>query len=129
MIPYVPTVLASTLVLFLGIELTVEAVWESTKTHQSTEWLVIMATLVACTFLGYAIGFGVGVGAATLVYLFWGIRDTVSHLPAPFTVDELLTGVLESSIGRSRSGKRLFNVPSQLPTIIRSPKPTSDYGP
>jgi len=76
-IPYVPTVLASTLVLFLGIELTSEAVWESAKTLTFTEWLVVVVTLNACAFLGFAPGFGVGVGAATVVYLFWGFLDTV----------------------------------------------------
>ena len=77
MISYVPTVLASTLVLFLGIELTLEAVWESAKTLQFIEWLVVITTLIACTFLGYAIGFGVGIGAAIVAYLFLGVRDTV----------------------------------------------------
>lgn len=71
--------LASTLVLFLGIELTSEAVCESAKTLQFTEWLVVMITLIACTFLGYAIGFGVGIGAATVVYLIWGVLDTVGR--------------------------------------------------
>jgi SulP family sulfate permease len=32
LLPFVPTLLASALVLFLGIELTLEAVWESAKT-------------------------------------------------------------------------------------------------
>lgn len=75
-IPYVPTVLASTLVVFLGIELTSEAVWESAKRLQFLEWLVVMITIITCTFLGFAIGFGVGIGAATVLYLFWGIVDT-----------------------------------------------------
>ena len=76
-IPYVPTVLASSLVLFLGIELASEALWESTKTLQFAEWLVVLATVLACTFLGYAKGFGVGLGAAALQFLFWGFLDTV----------------------------------------------------
>ena len=79
-LPYVPTVLASTLVLFLGIELTLEAVWESAKTLVLAEWLVVMTTLIACIFMGYAPGFGIGVAAAAVVYLFWGIMDTVRQL-------------------------------------------------
>ncbi|KAL9599858.1 MAG: hypothetical protein Q9219_003552 [cf. Caloplaca sp. 3 TL-2023] len=75
-LPYVPTILASALVLFLGIELTLEAVWESAKTLVLVEWLVVMATLLACTFLGYAPGFGVGVAAAATAYLLWGVVDT-----------------------------------------------------
>lgn len=80
-IPYVPTVLASALVLFLGIELTLEAVWESTKCLQLTEWLVVMITLITCTFLGFAIGFGAGVGSAILIYFVWNTIDTVDFPP------------------------------------------------
>ncbi|KAL8899964.1 MAG: hypothetical protein Q9207_005925 [Kuettlingeria erythrocarpa] len=80
-LPYVPTVLASTLVLFLGIELTLEAVWESTKSLTLAEWLVVMTTLIACIFLGYAPGFGVGVAAAAAIYLLLGVVDTVSYPP------------------------------------------------
>lgn len=91
--------LASTLVLFLGIELTLEAVWESAKTLQFTEWLVVMTTLIACTILGYAIGFGVGIGAAIIVYLFWGVRDTVGLSDALYMIRESLTKISESSPG------------------------------
>lgn len=78
LLPYIPTILASALVLFLGIELTLEAIWESTKTLLWTEWIVVITTLVACTSLGFAPGVGVGIGAAIVVYLFWGIADNVS---------------------------------------------------
>lgn len=77
-LPYVPTILASVLVLFLGIELTLEAVWESSKTLSFAEWLVVVTTLIACAFLGFAPGFGVGIGAAGVLYIFWSISDTVS---------------------------------------------------
>ncbi len=116
-IPYVPTVLASTLVLFLGIELTLEAVWESAKTHHFTEWLVVMTTLIACTFLGYAVGFGVGIGAATVIYLFWGFRDTVRLPISLSTARRLLTKVAESSSDRSGPRRRLFRVFTTLPTL------------
>ena len=99
-IPYVPTVLASTLVLFLGIELTYEAVWESAKTLQCTEWLVVMTTIIASTFLGFAIGFGVGIGAAIVCYVFWGFIDTVSlsaELRCTFIHQDLLTQSVESA--------------------------------
>ena len=78
MLPYVPTILASTLVLFLGIELTIEGVWEAAKSLNFTEWLVTVATLVACTFRGFAQGFGVGIGTAALNYLFLKLIDRVS---------------------------------------------------
>lgn len=74
---YIPTILASGLVLFLGIELTLEAVWESAKDLIWTEWLVAMATLLACTFMGFAPGIGVGLAAAMVVYTGWGCWDMV----------------------------------------------------
>ncbi|PBK77738.1 hypothetical protein ARMSODRAFT_6448 [Armillaria solidipes] len=76
LLPYVPTVLASALVLFLGIELLLEAVWESAKTLVWLEWSIVVGTLVACTFLGFAEGFGVGIGAAIIVYFVYGVVDS-----------------------------------------------------
>ncbi|KAJ7612256.1 sulfate transporter family-domain-containing protein [Roridomyces roridus] len=76
LLPYVPTILASAMVLFLGIELFLEAAWEASKTLSAMEWAVVMATLIACTFLGFAEGFGVGIGAATVVYLAYGVIDS-----------------------------------------------------
>ncbi|KAH9985937.1 hypothetical protein F4779DRAFT_632465 [Xylariaceae sp. FL0662B] len=72
---YIPTILASGLVLFLGSELTLEAVWESAKDLIWTEWLVVMTTLFACTFVGFAPGVGVGIAAAMVVYTGWGCWD------------------------------------------------------
>jgi hypothetical protein len=79
LLPYVPTILASALVLFLGMELLLEAVWESARTLVLLEWSIVMATLLACTFLGFGEGFAVGIGAATVVYLVYGVVDSVSH--------------------------------------------------
>ncbi|KAF5368510.1 hypothetical protein D9758_002435 [Tetrapyrgos nigripes] len=76
LLPYVPTILASTLVLFLGIELTLEAMWESAKTLLPMEYAVVVGTLVACTFIGFAEGFGVGIGAAAAIYFVYGVADT-----------------------------------------------------
>ncbi|KAI0192416.1 sulfate transporter family-domain-containing protein [Astrocystis sublimbata] len=75
LLQYIPTILASGLVLFLGIELTLEAVWESAKVLIWTEWLVVLATLLSCTFLGFAPGVGVGIAAAVVVYTGWGCWD------------------------------------------------------
>ncbi|KDQ59289.1 hypothetical protein JAAARDRAFT_57211 [Jaapia argillacea MUCL 33604] len=80
LLPYVPTVLASALVLFLGIELLSEAVWEAAKTLVLLEWSVVMATLLACTFLGFAEGFGVGIATATVVYLAYGVVDSKARV-------------------------------------------------
>ncbi|KAF9444033.1 hypothetical protein P691DRAFT_807989 [Macrolepiota fuliginosa MF-IS2] len=76
LLPYVPTVLASALVLFLGIELMLEAVWESAQSLILLEWCIVIGTLLSCTFLGFAEGFGVGIGAAAVVYLVFGVVDS-----------------------------------------------------
>lgn len=125
MISYVPTVLASTLVLFLGIELTLEAVWESAKTLQFTEWLVVMTTIIACTVHGYAIGFGVGIGVAIVVNLFWVVRDTVGLSDALYMIIGSLTDISESSSGRSRPGKRFATESNSLPSLTCAPKPST----
>ena len=77
-LPYVPTILASTLVLFLGLELMIESLWESAKTLTWSEWGIVVGTLLACTFLGFAPGFGVGIGLAILMYVMLAAKDTVS---------------------------------------------------
>jgi SulP family sulfate permease len=84
--PYVPTVLASVLVLFIGIELFLEAIWEASKTLAWMEYAVVVATLAACTFLGFAEGFGVGIGAATVVYFMYGVMDSVRTFSNSWTV-------------------------------------------
>ncbi|KAJ7347203.1 sulfate transporter family-domain-containing protein [Mycena albidolilacea] len=80
LLPYVPTILASALVLFLGIELFLEAIWEASKTLAWMEYIVVLATLGACTFLGFAEGFGVGIGAAAAVYLMYGVIDSPARV-------------------------------------------------
>jgi len=80
LLPYVPTVLASGLVLFLGMELILEAVWESAQTLVFLEWGVVVCTLLACTFFGFAEGFAVGIGTAAIVYLVYGALDSRARL-------------------------------------------------
>ncbi|KAF7352091.1 hypothetical protein MVEN_01171900 [Mycena venus] len=80
LLPYVPTILASALVLFFGIELFLEAIWESSKTLAWMEYAVVVGTLAACTFLGFAEGFGVGIGAAAAVYLVYGVIDSPARV-------------------------------------------------
>ncbi|KAJ7698325.1 hypothetical protein B0H17DRAFT_1328630 [Mycena rosella] len=74
-LPYVPTVLASALVLFLGVELFLKALWEGSNLT-SLEYCVVVATLCACSFLGFAQGFAIGIGAAMVVYLLYSAIDT-----------------------------------------------------
>jgi hypothetical protein len=88
LLPYVPTILASALVLFFGIELFLEAIWEASKTLAWMEYAVVLATLAACTFLGFAEGFGVGIGAAAAAYLMYGVIDSVRTLPLILNMTE-----------------------------------------
>ena len=75
-----PTILASTLVLFLGIELMAEALWHTLETLLWSEYAVVLGTLLSCTFIGFAPGFGVGIGLAVVLHFAWGVVDTVGHL-------------------------------------------------
>jgi len=77
LLPYVPAVLASAMVLFIGMELLLEAVWESSQTFVFLEWCIVMSTLLASTLLGFAEGFGIGIGTAAVVYLIYGVVDSV----------------------------------------------------
>ena len=100
---YIPTILASGLVLFLGIELTLEAVWESAKDLIWTEWLIAMTTLLACTFIGFAPGIGVGLAAAMVVYTGWGCWDLVCVWPLVTMAHERNT-MINFVSQRARSG-------------------------
>ena len=49
------------------------------------EYAVVVGTLFACTFIGFAEGFGVGIGAAAALYFVYGVVDTVSGVKlSPF---------------------------------------------
>lgn len=58
--PYFPTVQAAVSVLFLGIELSLDAIWESSKTLVWHEWTAVVGTVLGCCFLGFAPGIGLG---------------------------------------------------------------------
>jgi MFS superfamily sulfate permease-like transporter len=80
LLPYAPTILASTLVFFLGLELMTEALWESTKSMIWCEWFVVFGTFLACTFWGFAPGFGVGLALAAIMHIMLTAFDSVSKL-------------------------------------------------
>ena len=79
LLPYVPTILASVMVLFLGFELMLDALWESSMKVTWFEWVVIFGTFIACTFLGFAPGFGVGLALAMLTQVILTAVDSVSR--------------------------------------------------
>lgn len=82
-IPYIPTTLASLRVLFVGIELVTFAMWDSANELCLLEWIVVMGTMVACTLLGFAPGFGIGIVLALVLHCVWGFVDSVSVLLKP----------------------------------------------
>jgi SulP family sulfate permease len=77
-LPYVPTIQASALVLFVGIELTLEALWESTASLTCCEWTVVAGTTSACTLLGFAPGVGVGLAIVVVLQFCHHVLDTVA---------------------------------------------------
>ncbi|KAJ7066215.1 hypothetical protein C8F01DRAFT_1346317 [Mycena amicta] len=79
-LPYIPTILASVLVLFIGIQLILDAVWEAAKTLAWMEYAIVLGTLASCTALGFAEGFGVGIAAAAGVYLMYGVIDSPARV-------------------------------------------------
>lgn len=78
LLPLVPTILAAILVLFLGLDLLIEAVWSSANELLWCEWLVVVGTLIACTWAGFLSGFGIGISMALISHFLWTTYDSVS---------------------------------------------------
>jgi MFS superfamily sulfate permease-like transporter len=76
-LPYVPTILASTLVLYVGIELLMEALWDSSGVMVWYEWVTVTGTTVACSFLGFAPGIGAGLVISTWIHF---LRDSFNSV-------------------------------------------------
>ena len=80
-LPYVPTIMASTLVLSIGIELVRDALWVSTEDLLWYEWIVVLGTTIGCSVLGFVPGIGVGLIIVMMVLPCWHqIVDSVSVL-------------------------------------------------
>jgi MFS superfamily sulfate permease-like transporter len=79
LLSYFPTVLAAVMVLFLGTQLLMEAVWESSKELMWNEWATAVATLIACNFLGFAPGVGIGLGTVAVVGFCLRLAESVSR--------------------------------------------------
>jgi MFS superfamily sulfate permease-like transporter len=67
-LPYVPTILASALILNIGIELMIEALWESSSSLVWHEWVTVAGTTLACSFIGFAPGIGIGLVIIVSLY-------------------------------------------------------------
>ncbi|KAK2612805.1 hypothetical protein QQS21_001257 [Conoideocrella luteorostrata] len=76
LLTYVPTIVASTLVLFLGLDLLIEALWTSALELLWSEWTVVLGTVLACTVIGFLPGFLIGLGLAILQHLGWELYDS-----------------------------------------------------
>ncbi|KNG46179.1 hypothetical protein TW65_07075 [Stemphylium lycopersici] len=131
-LPYVPTIQASALVLFIGIELTLEALWESTASLNCCEWATVTGTTLACTFLGFAPGVGVGLAIVVLLQFCYHVVDTrpqptqlcthvpmekVHHLPPVFP---LPTPVV-NSLSKDFECSVMEMLPSSPPERLKRP--------
>lgn len=65
-IPYVPTMLASTLVAYTDIDLALEAISDGFKTSKWPKYVVLLGTMLISVFLGFAIGLCAGLGMALI---------------------------------------------------------------
>lgn len=97
LLPFVPTALASSLVLFLGMELGLEALWEAALTLPRLDWGICMATLIACTFIGFAEGFIVGILVAAFIHCVYGSAESVSSSRIFPSIRMILTYSTEAS--------------------------------
>ena len=79
-LPYVPTVLASTLILHIGIELVVEALWDSTEHLVWYEWTVVLGTTIGCSAAGFLPGIAIGLLVVIVVQFWHNLVDSVSQL-------------------------------------------------
>jgi hypothetical protein len=66
-------------VLFIGIELTMEALWESSASLIWCEWTVVAGTTLACTFIGFAPGIGVGLAIVVILQFWHHLCETVGY--------------------------------------------------
>jgi MFS superfamily sulfate permease-like transporter len=79
-LPYIPTIQASALVLFFGIELVIEALWDSSDSLLLCEWVVVAGTTLACSFLGFAPGIGIGLVTVAIVSFLRDTFESVGHV-------------------------------------------------
>jgi MFS superfamily sulfate permease-like transporter len=73
-LPYVPTITASTLTFFIGMDLLLKALWDSSSCLIWDEWITVVATTLACSVIGFAPGIGIGVA---LVVCFQFLRTAI----------------------------------------------------
>lgn len=92
-LPYVPTIQAATLVLYIGIELIIESLWESSASLKCSEWVTVAGTTLACSLIGFAPGAGVGLAIVIVLQYWQHLRETVRHCE----LHDLYADVIDSS--------------------------------
>lgn len=80
---YAPTILASALILHIGIELIIEALWESSQKLIWSEWAVVAGTTIACSAIGFAPGIAVGLAIVFSLHFLCEAFDSVRCLLMP----------------------------------------------
>ncbi|KAF2175518.1 hypothetical protein K469DRAFT_500916, partial [Zopfia rhizophila CBS 207.26] len=88
LLPYIPTILAATLLFFLGIELLASALWDSIRCLLWGEWITVLATVIGCTFLGVLPGIGLGTGLVLVLQFSWTIYDSRPRVVKFYRLDE-----------------------------------------
>jgi MFS superfamily sulfate permease-like transporter len=67
-LPYIPTILASTLVLYIGLLLMIDGLWKTSGCMVWSEWIIVLGTSLGCTFLGFAQGIAMGLGISVVLH-------------------------------------------------------------
>jgi MFS superfamily sulfate permease-like transporter len=67
-LPYIPTILASTLVLYIGLLLMIDGLWKTSGCMVWSEWIIVLGTTLGCTFLGFAQGIATGLGISVVLH-------------------------------------------------------------
>ncbi|KAI5295216.1 hypothetical protein KEM52_002013 [Ascosphaera acerosa] len=88
LLPYVPTIVAAVLVCFLGLDLVIESLVIPAKELLWSEWAIAFGTAMACTWIGFLEGFGIGVAAAIIQYCLWNFYDMVCAETGVYHLDE-----------------------------------------
>lgn len=72
-----PTVLAAALVMYIGLELVIESLWQPTSVMAWNEWITVAGTALGCTILGFAHGIGIGLAVAVFLSFLRGAITSV----------------------------------------------------
>lgn len=110
-IGYVPVMVVGTLIYMLGIELAMEAMYETYGRLHGLEYFTIVAIALVMGFVDFVVGIAVGIGLACLVYVVQTSRKTVIRA-------EFSGAVAESTVRRHpRQREYLHRAGSQIRVV------------